>query len=40
MIAILIGLAFPVPAVALYFGVAVYLVVPFRDAAQVLFRRS
>jgi len=38
--AILIGLAFPVPAVALYFGVAVYLVVPFREAAQVLFRRS
>ena len=39
MIAILIGLAFPIPAVALYFGVAVFLVVPFRDAAQVLFGR-
>ena len=40
VLAILIGLAFPVPAVALYFGVAVYLVVPFREAAQALFGRS
>jgi uncharacterized membrane protein len=39
VIAILIGLAFPVVAVALYFGIAVYLVVPFREAAQVLIRR-
>ena len=40
VIAILIGLVLPVLAVALYFGLAVYLVVPFRDATQVLFRRS
>lgn len=38
-IAILIGLALPVAAVALYFGIAVYLVVPFREAARVLARR-
>ena len=38
-IAILIGLAFPVAAVALYFSIAVYLVVPFREAARVLIRR-
>ena len=36
VIAILIGLALPVLAVALYFGIAVYLVVPFREAARVL----
>ena len=40
VIAILVGLAFPVPAVALYFGLAVYMVVPFREAARVLVRRS
>jgi uncharacterized membrane protein len=39
VIAILIGLALPTAAVALYFGLAVYLVVPFREAAQVLRRR-
>jgi uncharacterized membrane protein len=39
VIAILIGLALPVLAVVLYFGIAVYLVVPFRDAARVLARR-
>jgi len=39
VIAILIGLALPVLAVALYFGLAVYLVVPFREAARVLARR-
>jgi uncharacterized membrane protein len=38
-IAILIGLLLPVAAVALYFGLAVYLVVPFREAARVLRRR-
>jgi len=38
-IAILIGLALPVAAVALYFGIAVYLVVPFREATRVLIRR-
>ena len=40
VIAILVGLPLPVLAVALYFGLAVYLVVPFREAARVLFRRS
>ena len=38
-VAIVIGLALPVVAVALYFGIAVYLVVPFREAARVLIRR-
>ncbi len=37
--AILIGIAVPVLAVALYFGIAVYLFVPFREAARVLTRR-
>ena len=40
VIAILIGLALPTLAVALYFGLAVYLVVPFREVARLLFRRS
>jgi uncharacterized membrane protein len=39
VIAILIGLALPAAAVVLYFSIAVYLVVPFREAAQVLRRR-
>ena len=39
-IAIIIGLAVPVLAVALYFGLALYLVVPFREVARLLFRRS
>jgi TMEM175 potassium channel family protein len=39
VIAILIGLAQPTAAVVLYFGLAVYLAVPFRDAARVLIRR-
>jgi uncharacterized membrane protein len=39
VIAIIIGLAFPVLAVALYFGIAVYVVVPFRETARVLMRR-
>jgi TMEM175 potassium channel family protein len=39
VIAILVGLAVPTAAVALYFGIAVYLVVPFREAARVLRRR-
>ena len=39
VIAILIGLALPTAAVVLYFGLAVYLVVPFREAARVLRRR-
>jgi TMEM175 potassium channel family protein len=39
VIAILIGLLLPVAAVGLYFGLAVYLVVPFREAARVLRQR-
>ena len=39
VIAILIGLVLPVLAVALYFGIAVYLVVPFREVARLLRRR-
>jgi uncharacterized membrane protein len=39
VIAILIGLVLPVVAVALYFGIAVYLVVPFREAARLVFGR-
>ena len=40
VIAILIGLALPGAAVALYFGIAVYLIVPFREVAWLLFRRQ
>jgi uncharacterized membrane protein len=36
VIAILIGLALPVAAVVIYFGLAVYLVVPFREVARLL----
>jgi len=39
VIAILIGLLLPVLAVVFYFGLAVYLVLPFREAARVLRRR-
>ena len=38
VIAILIGLAVPQVAVALYFGIAIYLIVPFWEVAR-LFRR-
>jgi Flp pilus assembly protein TadB len=38
--AILIGLLWPGVAVAFYFGIAVYLVVPFRQVARLLFRPS
>ena len=38
--AILIGLALPELAVALYFGIAVYAIVPFREVARLLFPRS
>ena len=38
MIAILIGLAVPQVAVAFYFGIAIYLIVPFWEVAR-LFRR-
>ena len=37
--AILIGLPFPRVAIAVYLGLAVYLVVPFRDVARLLFPR-
>ena len=39
VIAILIGLVLPGVAVAVYFGIAVYLIVPFRQVARLLFRR-
>jgi hypothetical protein len=39
VIAILIGLAVLVAAVALYFGITVYLIVPLREVARLLFRR-
>ena len=39
VIAILIGLVLPQVAVALYFGIAVYLIVPFREVTRLLFRR-
>lgn len=35
-----IGLASPGVAVAIYFGLAVYVIVPFRQVARLLFRRS
>jgi uncharacterized membrane protein len=38
--AILVGLALPQLAVALYFGIAVYAIVPFREVVRVLFRHS
>jgi uncharacterized membrane protein len=40
VIAILIGLLLPVLGVALYFGLAVYLIVPFREVTRLVFRRS
>jgi uncharacterized membrane protein len=40
VITIIIGLFLPTAAVALYFGIAVYLVVPFRDVARLVFRGS
>ena len=40
VIAILIGIGLPLLAVALYFSIAVYLVVPFREVRQLLFKRS
>lgn len=39
LIAIGIGLLVPFVAVALYYGIAVYLIVPFREAARVLIQR-
>jgi len=40
VIAILVGLVVPVAAVAVYFGLAVYLIVPLHQIARVVFRRS
>jgi hypothetical protein len=40
VIALLIGLVFPGLAVAAYFAIAVYLVVPFREVTRLLFPRS
>ena len=40
VIAIITGLLLPAVAVAVYFALAVYLVVPFRQVARLLFRRS
>lgn len=40
LIAIFIGLALPELAVALYFGIAIYAIVPFREVARALPRRS
>ena len=40
VIAILIGLAAPTAAVMLYFALAVFLIVPFRDIRRLLFGRS
>jgi hypothetical protein len=40
VITIGIGLALPLLAVALYFGLAIYLVLPFRVVRRLLFRRS
>ncbi len=39
VIAVIIGLVLPGAAVALYFAIAIYLVVPFREVAQLLLRR-
>ena len=39
VIAILIGIAFPVLAVCVYLGIAVYLVVPFREVRRLLVPR-
>jgi uncharacterized membrane protein len=40
LIAVGVGLVLPRLAVAVYFGVAVYLVVPLREIARLLFRRA
>ena len=39
VIAILIGLVLPAVAVALFFGIAVFLIVPFREVTRLVFRR-
>ena len=40
VVAILIGLVVPTVAVAFYFGIAIYLVVPFRQIRRLLFKRT
>ena len=40
VVAILIGLVVPTVAVAFYFGIAIYLVVPFREIRHLLFKRA
>ncbi len=40
VVAILVGLAVPPVAVAFYFGIAIYLVVPFREIRRLLFHRA
>jgi uncharacterized membrane protein len=40
VLAILIGLVVPTVAVAFYFGIAIYLVVPFRQIRRLLFKRT
>ncbi len=40
LVAILIGLVVPTLGVAFYFGIAIYLVVPFREIRRLLFMRS
>jgi hypothetical protein len=40
VITIIIRVFLPTTAVVLYFGIAVYLVVPFRDVARLVFRGS
>lgn len=40
VIAILTGLTLPGVAVVFYFGIAVYLVVPFREIKRFILRRS
>jgi hypothetical protein len=39
-IASLVGLAFPALAMVFCFGIGVYLIVPFREVVQLLFRCS
>ena len=40
VVAIAIGLVVPLVAMTLYFALAVFLVVPFRDVGRLLFHRS
>lgn len=40
VIAILVGLVLPIVAVALHFGIVVYLIFPFREVARLLSSRT